>query len=122
MPLKHEDVMAETDFISTAEDKKFDKQPSLEKDEAIEKVVDYRGDVTLGLKDGTVVVGYVYNREPKAAEPYLEIIPADKEDKVKILYKNLASVYFSGIDTASGRSWAAWVERVEKYKAKEQQS
>ena len=118
--------MAETDFIPTVEDKKFDTAPSLEKakfdltpknvDEVIEKVVDYRGDVTFGLKDGTTVSGYVFNREPAGAEPFLEMMPADKDEKVRIPYSKLSHVFFSGIDTASGRSWAAWLA---KYKAKE---
>jgi hypothetical protein len=33
----------------------------------IEKAFDYRGDVTLGLKDGTNLVGDLFNREPKGA-------------------------------------------------------
>jgi hypothetical protein len=116
-----------TDFIPTADDKKFDTNPSLEKVkidltspamvmDAVEKAFDYRGDVTLGLKDGGTIQGYIFNRESKVADPYLEMYPADKDEQIKVPYSKLASVYFSGVDTASGRSWTAWLT---KYKAKE---
>ena len=85
--------------------------------DALDKALDYRGDITVTLKDGTKQVMYVYNRESKAPEPFIEAFPADKEEKVRIYYKDIAGLFFSGIDTAAGKSWAAWMA---KYKAKEE--
>src|SRR5688572_15886264 len=45
--------------------------------DALEKAFDYRGDITINMKDGSKFVGYVFNREPKAAEPFIEAYPAD---------------------------------------------
>jgi hypothetical protein len=83
--------------------------------DALDKALDYRGDITITLKDGAKVVCYVFNRETKIPEPYIEVFPADKDEKVKIHYKDIAALAFTGIDTAAGKSWAAWIE---KYKAK----
>jgi hypothetical protein len=84
--------------------------------DALDKALDYRGDVTITLKDGSKQVVYVFNRESKAAEPFIEAYPADKDDKVRIYYKDIAGLFFSGIDTAAGKSWAVWMA---KYQAKE---
>jgi hypothetical protein len=95
--------------------------PSLaSKDElydALEKAFDYRGDVTITLKDNSKVMGYVFNRESKAPEPYVELYPADRDEKTRIYYKDIAALFFSGVDTAAGKSWALWLE---KYKKSEQ--
>jgi hypothetical protein len=84
--------------------------------DALDKAFDYRGDITITLKDGNKIVGYIFNREPKAAEPFIEMFPADKDEKIKVLYKDVAALAFTGVDTAAGKSWAAWVQ---KYKEKE---
>ncbi|HYG76333.1 MAG TPA: hypothetical protein VEK08_15110 [Planctomycetota bacterium] len=107
--------------MSATENKSLEKWvPSLATKEelydALDKAFDYRGDITIKLKDGTSLVGYVFNRTSNVAEPFIEMFPADKDVKTKVFYKDIASLAFTGIDTAAGKSWAAWVE---KYKAKE---
>lgn len=84
--------------------------------DALEKAFDYRGDITITLKNDTKIVGYVFNRESKVAEPFAELYPADRDEKVKVYYKDIAGLVFSGVDTAAGKSWAVWLE---KQKAKE---
>ncbi len=84
--------------------------------DALEKAFDYRGDITISLKDGNKIVGYIFNRESKAPEPYAEMFPADRDEKIKVFYKDIAGLTFSGVDTAAGKSWAVWLE---KMKAKE---
>jgi hypothetical protein len=84
--------------------------------DALDKALDYRGDITVSLKDGSKQVMYVYNRESKAPEPFIEAYPADKDEKIRIYYKDIAGLFFSGVDTAAGKSWAVWMA---KYKAKE---
>jgi len=85
--------------------------------DALDKALDYRGDVTLTLKDGTKQVMYIYNRKAKAPEPFIEAMPADKDEKIRIYYKDIAGLFFSGVDTAAGKSWAVWMA---KQAAKEQ--
>lgn len=84
---------------------------------AVEQAFDYRGDVTVTLRSGGQLVGYVFNRNAEAAEAYLELFPTDGKEKVRVLYKDVAELYFSGSDMAAGRSWAAYMAR---YKARKE--
>ena len=79
--------------------------------DALEKAFDYRGDITITLKDDKKIVGYIYNREAKAPEPFIELYPADSDTKIKVYYKDVAGLNFSGVDTAAGKSWAIWLEK-----------
>jgi len=83
---------------------------------AIEIAFDYRGDVTLKLKDGSTIVGYIFNRETDTAEPYLEIFPRNEDAQRRILYKQVAGLEFSKVDPAAGRSWDIWLKKVEEKK------
>jgi hypothetical protein len=80
--------------------------------EAVEQAFDYRGDVTLELMSGEKVEGYVFNREKEGA-PFLQIYPKDVTGVRTIRYADLASIGFTGKDTASGKSWEAWVAKKE---------
>ena len=84
---------------------------------AIEAAFDYRGDVTLLLRDGGEIQGYVSNRDARAPEPYLHIFPSDGSALRTLLYRGLRGVAFTGRDTASGKSWETWLK---KYKAKKE--
>jgi hypothetical protein len=81
--------------------------------EAVELAFDYRGDVTLALKSGETVTGYLFNRERTGQDPYIELFPADHPDMRQIRYSEIASVAFTGEDTANGKSWEAWVSKKE---------
>ncbi len=81
--------------------------------EAVELAFDYRGDVTLTLRSGQSVTGYIYNRQITATESYLELFPADRLDAQRIPYSDIAAVAFTGEDTANGKSWEAWVSKKE---------
>ena len=52
--------------------------------EAFEKAFDYRGDVTLTLKDGRVIHGYVFDRRPGATleDSAVRIIPAGERTRL----------------------------------------
>ena len=80
---------------------------------AFEKAFDYRGDVTLTLKDGRVIQGYVFDRRTGAtlAESVVRVIPANEPTKVSVPYSEIAALSFSGRDTAAGKSFEAWVRK-----------
>jgi len=80
---------------------------------AFEKAFDYRGDVTLTLKDGRVIQGYVFDRRTGAtlAESVVRVIPANEPTRVSVPYAEIAALTFSGRDTAAGRSFEAWVRK-----------
>lgn len=97
--------------------------PSLASDEeihqAFEKAFDYRGDVTLTLKDGRQINGYVFDRRSgkTLADSAVRIIPATERTKLTIPYSEIAALAFTGRDTAAGKSFEAWVKKYWEKKA-----
>ena len=99
--------------------------PSLATDvetkDALEKAFDYRGDVTLTLRSGEVVEGYVYDRRQgkTLADSMVRVMPSKSEDRSRrsIPYAEIAAVHFSGRDTAAGKSFDAWVKKYWEKKA-----
>jgi hypothetical protein len=87
--------------------------------EALEQAFDYRGDVTIGRKDGTKVEGYVYDRRQgdTLAASMVRILPADGSPRQSIPFSEIATLSFSGRDTAAGKSWEAWVRKYWEKKA-----
>ena len=89
--------------------------------DVLEKAFDYRGDVTLTLKSGEVVEGYVYDRrEGKTLlDSMVRVMPSKGEDKSRrsIPYAEIAAVNFSGRDTAAGKTFDAWVKKYWEKKA-----
>ena len=80
---------------------------------ALEKAFNYRGDVTITLKDGTALECYIFDRRPAAtlAASVVRVIPKDRTEKLSIPYSNIAGLAFTGRDTAAGKSWEAWVKQ-----------
>ena len=87
--------------------------------EALEKAFDYRGDVTVTRKDGAKVEGYLFDRRTGAtlAESYIRLIPMKESTKVSVAYSDVASLVFTGRDTAAGKSFEAWVKKYWEKKA-----
>ena len=81
--------------------------------EALEKAFDYRGDVTITRKDGTKIEGYVFDRGsgPDLVSSFVRLLPKDSNQRVKIPYSDIATLAFTGRDTAAGKSWEAWVKK-----------
>ena len=86
---------------------------------ALEKAFDYRGDVTITLKDHSKIEGYIFDRVsgPTLATSFVRLIPASSAQRQKIGYDNIAALAFSGRDTAAGKSWEAWVKKYWEKKA-----
>ncbi len=86
---------------------------------ALEKAFDYRGDVTLTLKNGRTINGYVFDRRTGAtlATSAVRIIPATERTKLTIPYSDIAALAFTGRDTAAGKSFEAWVRKYWEKKA-----
>jgi hypothetical protein len=86
-------------------------------EEVVEFAFDYRGNTTIVKRDGTEIVGYVFNRNAHAPEPFLEYFDESGEGPFTLRYSELANIKFTGKDTAAGNSWKAWLERKEREKA-----
>lgn len=97
--------------------------PELARDEevrqALEKAFDYRGDVTLTLKDGQVVQGYVFDRRAGTSlqDSVVRIMPAGERTKLSIPYSDIAALAFTGRDNAAGRTFEAWIKKYWEKKA-----
>jgi hypothetical protein len=88
--------------------------------EALEKAFDYRGDMTLTLKNGEKIEGYIFDRRNDGAtlaECNLRLIPKGRADKIRVPYSDIAALAFTGKDTAAGKSFEAWVKKYHEKKA-----
>ena len=80
---------------------------------ALEKAFDYRGDVTLTLKNGPQTEGYIFDRVSGISlkTSFVRILLKDSNERKKIAYADIAALAFTGRDAAAGKSWEAWVRR-----------
>jgi hypothetical protein len=85
----------------------------------LEKAFDYRGDVTIQLKDGTSVEGYIFDRRtgPTLKDSTVRLFPKGQSAKLSIAYSDIAGLTFTGRDTAAGKSWEAWLKKYWEKKA-----
>src|SRR5258705_3239684 len=85
--------------------------------EVVEFAFDYRGNTTVVKGDGSEIVGYIFNRNSEAPEPFIQLFDERGDGPFNIPYRDIATIKFTGKDTAAGNSWKAWVERKEREKA-----
>ena len=87
--------------------------------QALENAFDYRGDVTLTLKSGEIVTGYIFDRRSGSSltDSYVRVLPQDSHEKREVAYAEIAALAFTGRDTAAGKSWEAWVKKYSEKKA-----
>lgn len=92
--------------------------------EALEKAFDYRGDVTITKKDGTQIVGYLFDRRTgfSLTDSFVRIIPSNASMKVNVAYSDIAALAFTGRDTAAGKTFEAWVKKYWEKKAAGEQN
>ena len=85
----------------------------------LEKAFDYRGDVTIALKNGSTIEGYIFDRQNGStlSDSKVRLFPKDRDQKIAISYADIAGLTFSGRDTAAGKSWEAWVKKYWEKKA-----
>ena len=129
MPQESKSKSGGGDSIAQAESEERDLQgavPELASEEdvraAMEDAFDYRGDITLALNDGSVLEGYLFDRD--ASGETLEacrvrLFPKDRDEKVSVSFADIARIEFSGKDTAAGKSFERWRERYRSKKVEE---
>jgi len=81
--------------------------------EGLEKAFDYRGDVTIRLKNGAEVEGYIFDRRNgrTLADSCIRLFPKNDPNKITVPYSDIAGLAFTGRDTAAGKSWEAWLKK-----------
>ena len=83
----------------------------------IDKAFDYRGNVTVVKVDGSETVGFLFNRNPDAPEPFVQMFDLDGAGPLTIPYHTIRTIRFTGRDTAAGNSYAAWLRAKEAAKS-----
>lgn len=93
--------------------KAFDLASEEELREVLEKAFDYRGDVTIRLKDGSAIEGYIFDRRngKTLVDSCVRLFPKGSSEKRAIAYSDIAGLDFTGRDTAAGKSWEAWLRK-----------
>ena len=86
---------------------------------ALEKAFDYRGDVSITLKSGEKIEGYIFDRRSgkTLADSAVRLYPKSGNEKLSISYADIAALAFTGKDTAAGKSWEAWMKKYNEKKA-----
>lgn len=80
----------------------------------IEQAFDYRGDVTITLRTGELVEGYIFDRQQQSATLRIMTKPGEK---MAVKYDDIERLSFTGRDMADGRSWEAWISKYSERKA-----
>jgi hypothetical protein len=78
---------------------------------ALDKALDFRGDITITLKSGETIEGYVFDRRtegPSLDQCFARMIPRNGQGKVSIPYSDIARLEFTGRDAATGRRFEVW--------------
>lgn len=78
--------------------------------------VDYRGDVTVHLCDGSTVVGFAFDiagptPRDAAKSQVLRLLDPESGARISLELNKVQSITLSGKDAASGKSWENWLRR-----------
>ena len=87
--------------------------------QALDKALDYRGDITLTLKSGERIEAFIFNCQtgPTLADSFLQYYTPSSNEKRKVSYADIARVEFTGKDRAAGKHWEDWVKAYNEKKA-----
>jgi hypothetical protein len=95
-------------------------QNSEERDAVVAAAFEYRGDVTVRLREGDDVEGYLFNSEKKpGGGGTISLLSKGSETPQVLNVADIAGLIFSGKDTADGKSYATWLAKKESERATE---
>lgn len=69
--------------------------------ELVERAFQYRGDVTIHTENSSSITGYLFNRNTRAGEPFVQLFETQTGREVSILYRSITGVLFTGRDAAA---------------------
>lgn len=83
--------------------------------ELVERAFHYRGDVTVGMDNGSSVTGYLFNRNDRVSEPFAQLFETRTGQEISIPYRRISEVLFTGRDAAaeSVKHFETFQERLE---------
>jgi len=82
--------------------------------QAIESAFHYRGDVTITRRSTAAAIeGYIFDRQidRKTSELIVRLIPKDSDERIAVPFADIATLKFTGKDTASGKSFESWIKK-----------
>ncbi|HEY1683916.1 MAG TPA: hypothetical protein VGG19_04065 [Tepidisphaeraceae bacterium] len=85
---------------------------------ALEEAFSYRGDITLILKDGAKIDGYIFDRRSDGktlADCQVRIMRKDAPN-INVKYSDIAGLEFTGRDPATGKSFETWINKYRERK------
>jgi hypothetical protein len=93
--------------------------------QALDKALDYRGDVTITLKNGErggspeKIEAFIFDCKngPTLADSFVQYFTPSAPEKRKLSYAEIARLEFSGKDRAAGKHWEDWVRNYNEKKA-----
>ncbi len=87
---------------------------------ALQSAFEYRGDVTITLKSGQLVEGYVFDRKIGGStleHCFVKMFPKEGNGKIAIPFSDIVRLEFTGRDTAAGRRFEVWLRNYRERKA-----
>ena len=75
----------------------------------IEQAFNYRGDVTIDLTEDSTITGYLFNRDH--INKTIDVFVGNNANPITISYNHIKSIRLTGVDTAAGKSWEAWLQK-----------
>lgn len=109
-----ESVVSSKDSPQSWEGRHLKPSNNKELHEALMHAFDYRGDVTIHLKTGEQVIGFVFDRQEEAPQPYIKLFLPEGHEPRMVLFQDITGIVFSGEDTAFGKSWEDWAKKWKK--------
>ncbi len=104
---------ASTENAAASAGPRIDRKDPAAFEAALEAARDFRGDVTVELRDGTAVEGFLYDRKPgpTEADRMVRLLPKDGGTRQSISEASIAAIAYTGKDAAAGKTWENWVKR-----------
>ena len=82
--------------------------------QALAMAVNYRGDVTITrASTGAVIEGFIFDHRQSddPARDLVRMIPKDGSGKLSLPSSDIATLEFTGRDTAQGKSFETWMKK-----------
>jgi transcriptional antiterminator Rof (Rho-off) len=120
MPQSDKSDFESTSGRSDLEGKTFECGTDENRLNILHQAFDYRGDVTLLMKDGSEIEGYVHNVNANANRVTLFAKVSKREsENQEVVLDHIVKIHFSGPDTAFGKSWDDWMAKSAAQREKE---
>ena len=86
---------------------------------ALEKAFDYRGDVTVTLKSGAKVEGYIFDRVagPSLATSFVRLLPKTSNERLRFAMPIYRRWRLRAATRRPGKSFEAWIRKYWEKKA-----